>query len=196
MSINDEGSADESLRQLLADLFDLFPSMLIPPTEHLTCRDSVQGTEAEEIQNDFENRRWPDLIHYFAKRDPCLTTISFLTGEGLSLTLPSLLVAALLWPESLDVGVLIATLLAPALKVSESGKAERARSGLSLEDQIAMANDKKAMFAKVRARLTPRQRVIVGNVLRYLVQHDPGYPEVYTGIERTKMLEEIERLWC
>jgi hypothetical protein len=161
----------DPLRDLLVELFDQFLASPIEPAEQLSVDRRMGG--GDEIENYFRGRRWPDLIPYFKRWDQSLSTLH-LTPAGFKAALPAYLFAALLWTEVLETGVLMRILLAPALTEPEH---------------------RKGFFMDVHASLSPAQRGVVGRVLKYLLQSDPGYPESYTSLTRREMYMAIERLW-
>jgi hypothetical protein len=184
---------EEIPRKILADLFEQFDALPLTPDSRLA--EGTQTGESDEIENYFRGRSWPQLIYYFKRWDPSLSTASFLTPLGFASTLPAYLFAALLWPDILDTGVLITILLAPALKEPSGEGCFEEVSGLSPDQCAGIMERRKQLFTEAQNRLGPRQRAAVSRALKYLVHHDPGYPESRTSSSRAEMNSAIERLW-
>jgi hypothetical protein len=190
--------SERQLRELMTELFDQFIAESIAPDGRLA--EGWQTCEADEIEAYFRGRRWPDLINYFQRWDPCLSSASFLTDVGFALTLPAFLVATLLWPDKLGVGVLMSILLAPECKDEPRSEEEVRWSGLSPEVSAAINERRKQKFAEIQRMLTQRQRAAVGRTLEYLIRQGTalGDPESYrsfTGLTNADSLTAIQRLW-
>jgi len=179
---------------------DQFTGRTINPNGPLAT--GSQTGEPDEIENYFRDRRWPDLINYFQRWDPSLSSTAFLTDSGLVLTLPAFLVATIIWQETLDVGVLISLLLTPERKECPDSEdiGTYPYSGLSKQDLAAITEQKNQKFIAVHNTLTPRQRLVVGRTLKYLVEQeasrgDPQPFHNYAGLNNVEILAAIERLW-
>lgn len=174
-------------------VFDQFTARPISPEGRLA---DGRSREADEVENYFRGRMWPDLINYFQRWDVSLSSVSFLTDTGFALTLPAFLVASLLWPDKLDTGILMSTLLAPECKREPRSEDFDGFSGLSPEAEARVDERRKRRFAELHRPLTQRQRIVVGRALKYLVHYDAvlgdASPfESYTGLPKVDVLASI-----